>query len=235
MSKKSSNNSDAAKTWMAWGRHAVDSLRSKGLEFNGAPSAELTRKVDSMVMSRAYLESNDKPKIHLRYEYPMELFLKKAGQPRLDGFERSLPAFVEITKLFIPFTDGSALLLQMPSEDTIQCADYIKMLTETPEIARFMGADSNRLRALKEVVDLVFEANRVAALDAEDLSKYLAREALGSGLAKGARVQVNLASEKISLAKSVGLLLDFFQTPTDTVSVSVEQFIASEFLHKAKG
>lgn len=234
MSKKVSNNSDAAKTWITWGRQAVESLGGRGLDSNGGASPELARKVDSMVMARAYIESTDKPKIQLRYEYPMELFLQKAGRAKRDGFELSLPPFVEITKLFIPFADGSALLVQMPSEDTVQCANYIKMLTANPAIALFMGAEPRRLAALKEVVDLVFESNRVAALDPDALSKYLAREAASSGLTKEVMVQVNLASEKISTSQSVGLLLDFFQTPTDTVSMSVTQFIASEFAHKAK-
>lgn len=229
MSKKTkAPKCDSVKTWISWGKHAVESLRDKGVNLS-RPSTELNRRVDAMVVSRAYAESLDKPKLQLRYEFSMELFLRKAGGERCDSFERSLPSCVEITKLFIPFADGSVILVQTPSEETVQCGIYLKMLTENPVVAELMGADGERLGALKEVVDLALVSNRCAALDAGELKKFMEHQMVVASLARSTMVHVNLAPEKIHASQALGILLDFLQSPTDTVTASVDAFITQEF------
>lgn len=220
---------DSFKTWLAWGKNAFDLLRAQSVGL-GASALEMNRKVDAMVMERAYAESMDKPKIHLRYEYPLALFFNNEGAgPYLDGFERSLPACVEVSKLFIPFADGSVMLLQSPSEETVQCGLYVKMLCENPVVADFMGADAERLGALREVVDLVATSPRVAALSTDDISKFLAREAAVARLGRGPSVRVNMSANNFPAEEALEVLMAFFRQPSDTVMHSVQRFLHEEF------
>lgn len=229
MAKKTkASKSDALRTWISWARNAVELLREKGVDFS-VPSNELTRRVDTLVIARAYAESLEKPKIQMRYEYPLEMFLRKAGEPLCDPFERSLPQSIEIVKMFIPFADGSVLLLQMPSEETIQCGTYLKMLSSNPSMAKMMGADAERLGALKEIVDLALAPSRVNPLDPEQVDHFVQRESAIASMPVEPMVQVNLASSKITASQAVAVLMDFLQSPTDTITASVDQLIAHEF------
>jgi hypothetical protein len=172
----------------------------------------------------------DKPKIHLRYEYPIEMFLSKRGVPRGDSFEMALPRTIDMAKLFIPFQDGSVMLVVSPSEETVQCAKYIKLFSNNSDLAEIVGVDSLRLANLKEIVDLVENSSRVAALSKAELSQYIDRERQATYRGSQPAIRINLSTEVVSSAYSVGVLLDFFDHPSDTVTTSVEQLIASEFV-----
>lgn len=221
--------SAAMRTWVHWGRHAVELLREKGVNLE-KPEAGANRQLEDLIVARAYAESMDKPKIHLRYEYPIEMFLNKRGAPRGDAFECALPSTIDMTKLFIPFQDGSVMLVVSPSEETIQCAKYIKLFANNPDLAQIVGVDAIRLANLKEIVDLVDNSSRVAALTKMELSQYIDREKQATYHGAQPAIRINLATESVSSAYAVGVLLDFFDHPSDTVTNSVEQLIASEFV-----
>ena len=204
----------------------MEVLREKGVDFS-EPSAELNRRVEAVIIARAHAEAMDKPKIQLCYEYPMELFLKKAGGPRFDAFERGLPASIEIAKLYIPFVDGSTLLVQTPSEATLQCGLYVELLGQSARLRNLMGVDHDRLAALAEISSLV-KANKMAALSSAEVRQTLDRDSQIFTLG-GPTVQVNFSGERLSGKQAVDLLRDFFKSPTDTVGGSLERLLAQEF------
>lgn len=218
---------DAFKTWMAWGRSAMESLREKGVNLEDPP-AELNRRVEAAIIARAHTEAMGKPKILLHYEYPIGLFLDQSGGVCFDAFERGLPAAIEIAKLYIPFADGSALLVQTPSELTMQCGMYVELLGANSKFRDLMGVDPGRLAGLAEI-SLLVKANKIAALSAIEVRQALDREFKVSHFGSGPTVQVNFASERLNGQAAVELLRDFFKSPTDTVSGSLEKLLAQKY------
>jgi hypothetical protein len=219
----------AARTRDLWARQVAQSLRDKGVDLERA-SVEINRRIDAAVAARAYHESADHPKIQLDFEYPMRLFLEPTGGARGDVFEAGLPASIRISKLYVPFGDGSVLLVQTPNQDAVMAAQYISMFIESKPLRELMDVDSRRLAPLRQIVAAGQISARVGALDPEEVQQMLQAEASagGKGL-EGPLVRINLAAKSATVNQAVGALMEFFDHPTDTISASTSQWLAREF------
>lgn len=231
MDPKKKNKPDALKAWMHWGKNAVELLREKGVDLEN-PTPALNRRVESMVVARAYAETLDKPKIQLNYEYPIPLFLR--GNDLGDAFESALADSIQVAKMFVPFSDGSVLLVQTPSEHTVKCAAFIFMFENNQGMCDLMGVDATRLSSLHEIVEVVDKSNRLAVLTEAEISAYVEREHSFAGMRNEPQVQVNLSPERIPASQAANILRKFFNRPTDTISCSVDEFIQQEFVAKVR-
>ena len=220
--------SDAWRTWMSWGKSAVELLQRRG-EITETPTAETNAKIEAMITARAHAAAFDKPKIQLRYSYSIDLFLGKAGGPKRDAFEAALPPYIEITRLFIPFTDGSVILINSPSEDTVNCGKYVSLFAKNKEMAKIMKVDDERISALSEIIQLTRNPNGGGALSSEDIENYLVRDMNLSKVGNLVTVKINMSPQAVSITKAGSVLREFFNHPTDTVAYSVEQYLANEF------
>ena len=223
----------AIKTRDMWANQAAQALRGQGVDLE-RPTAELNRRIDAAVAARVYHESQDHPKMHLDFEYPMRLFLEAGGGARNDVFEAGLPSSVRVSKLYVPFADGSALLVQTPNEDAILAAKYIKMFVDSAPLRELMEVDAKRLASLRQIVDVGQLAGRVAALDASQIQDMINAEAgAGAKGAQGPLVHINMASSPATVYQAVGALLEFFERPSDTITASTSQWLTREFGAKA--
>lgn len=229
MSEQANKPKTAAwKTWHAWSRDAAELLREKGVDLNKM-TLETQQRIDAMVVAKAHAESIDQPKIMMTFHYPMGIFFNEHGGLVGDALEKALPKQIVIGKLHIPFSDGSLLMIHSPSEETLLAASYIKMLMQAPDLASAMGIDSKRIAAVKQVAALVESASRAVPLEREDLRAVLSQMAHLGRQAPVPCVQINCSQEMATPNQAVGILLDFLQRPTDTVTLSADQMIRHEF------
>lgn len=220
--------SAAWKTWHAWGRDAAELLREKGVDVNNMTLATQQR-IDAMVVAKAHAESMDQPKIMMTFHYPTSIFFNGHGGSKGDALEVALPRHIVIGKLHIPFADGSLLMIQSPTEEALLAANYVKMLLEAPDLAAAMGIDSSRLKAVKQIAALVESASRAVPIEKEEVPGILGQMASLGRQSVGPCVQINCSQEMATANQAVGIMLDFLQRPTDTVTMSTDQMIRHEF------
>ena len=228
MSEKTKTKNDATRTINAWQANAVQLLQEKGVDFS-RPTLELGRRIEAMIVARAYAESQDKPKLAFKYEYAPALFTEGRGPGAGESVASFMPRMFIIHKMFIPFSDQSVMVLSAPSQETMMFGKYCAMLGKNESLASSMGIKLGDLRLFKQIMELATESARVAPMSTEEMDGLIARESALSQVGARALVQVNLSPTKVPLNQAMGILTDFLGRPTDTVTHSVEQLIQKEF------
>lgn len=229
----------AKKMVVRLGRAAVNRLREKFPEATEREMGGWSARIDEMIAAKAFELAMDKPKMIMSVGYPIEAFLAPEDtaetgdrQARAD-FIAALPATIELKEFWLPFADGSMLMIATPSEETIACGRFLSELVTNPTAQKLLGIDELGLRKVQEIVGLGVAKKRLLPMNKMELEAWVGakqRQRLAGGV--NASVWVNLSREPISMRTAMGVLLDFVQAPNNSTKNAVDSLIENASMSK---
>lgn len=223
----------AKKSLAKWSGQIVEEARKKDPQLV-RNNEKFTPILIDRLTNRTLLEAEFANKILVKAHFPLQAFVRETGH-NINSEERSdlalgliscLPETIEVNETWIAYADGSMIVVSTPTEPTLSAIRFIEEMSKNKEAAAILGLTGEDIGNAHQLIRMAISNRLLFPYSAKEFSQFM-QARLNQYFPEGAepQYQINMSSEIVPPAEMVRILIEFSESPTDTLKKSTETYL----------